>query len=172
MEKKEIILQEEADRIIRQHVYVSMGFGLIPIPFVDAAGLAVICFNLSRKLAQLYNVHYTGKKAIMGVLLSFTDDAAIFFARKTIFPKIVVLMTASLSKFIPGAGQAVGMSAMPVISGATTYAVGKVINLHFASGGTFLSFNPDKAKAYYEKMFAEGKQVAADMEKRKAQSAG
>jgi len=41
--------------------------------------------------------------------------------------------------------------------------VGKVFMQHFASGGTFLNFNPDEVKEYYSQMFQEGKQVAADM---------
>ena len=37
---------------------------------------------------------------------------------------------------------------MPVIAGAA-YAVGKVFIQHFASGGTFLTFDPEKVRAHY-----------------------
>jgi len=38
---------------------------------------------------------------------------------------------------------------MPIVAGAATYAIGKVFVRHFASGGTFLTFNPEKVKDYY-----------------------
>jgi len=52
---------------------------------------------------------------------------------------------------------------MPITAGAVTYAVGKVFHQHFASGGTFLSFDPDKVRDYYAEMLREGKTVAANM---------
>ena len=52
---------------------------------------------------------------------------------------------------------------MPLIAGASTYAVGKVFYRHFASGGTFLTFDPEKARAYYEEMFQKGKDVVKGM---------
>ena len=69
----------------------------------------------------------------------------------------------TLAKAIPGIGTTAGVVAMPILGGATTYATGKVFIQHFASGGTFLSFNPDKVKAYYEEMLKEGQKVAVDM---------
>ena len=36
---------------------------------------------------------------------------------------------------------------------------------HFESGGTFLDFDPAKAKQPFEKMFKEGKNVAARIDK-------
>ncbi|MCI5140318.1 MAG: hypothetical protein D3909_00955 [Candidatus Electrothrix sp. ATG1] len=64
---------------------------------------------------------------------------------------------------IPLAGHAVGLVAMPITAGATTFAVGKVFNQHFSSGGTFLTFDPEKVRDYYNSMFEKGKNVAAKM---------
>ena len=63
-------------------------------------------------------------------------------------------------KTIPIVGQTVGMLTMPIIAGATTYAVGKVFHQHFASGGTFLTFDPNEVKSYYTEMIEKGKSVA------------
>ena len=54
---------------------------------------------------------------------------------------------------------------MPVLAGAATYAVGKVFIQHFESGGTFLNFNPESVRGYYEAMFKEGQSVAENMKK-------
>jgi uncharacterized protein (DUF697 family) len=69
----------------------------------------------------------------------------------------------SLIKAIPVIGQIAGLFSAPILYGASTYATGKVYNQHFASGGTFLTFDPEKVKDYYTKMFEEGKKVAADI---------
>ncbi len=53
------------------------------------------------------------------------------------------------------------------VSFACTYAVGKVFSRHFAEGGTFLSFDPEEARAFYEEMFKEGQEVAAELKTRK-----
>ena len=41
-----------------------------------------------------------------------------------------------------------------------TYAAGRVFHQHFASGGTFLTFDPDKVREYYAQMLEEGKTIA------------
>ncbi len=42
------------------------------------------------------------------------------------------------------------MLTVPTFAAASTYAVGKIFVQHFESGGTVLSFNPDKVRDYYE----------------------
>jgi hypothetical protein len=51
----------------------------------------------------------------------------------------------------------VGVLAMPALAGASTYAVGKVFELHFASGGTFLNFNPKSVQQHYEQHLSSAK---------------
>ncbi len=46
----------------------------------------------------------------------------------------------------------------PIIAGASTYAVGRVFDTHFASGGTFLDFNLEKARQSYAELYQEAQQ--------------
>ncbi|MEI7823841.1 MAG: GTPase, partial [Chlorobiaceae bacterium] len=71
----------------------------------------------------------------------------------------------SLIKCIPLIGQTTGAITMPVISGASTYAIYKVFIQHFESGGTFLDLDPAKVKSYFAEQFTKGKKVAADLKK-------
>lgn len=73
------------------------------------------------------------------------------------------LVASSVSKIVPAVGQTAGVVTMPIIAGATTYALGKVFIQHFASGGTFLTFDPEQVKDYYADMFAEGQNVAENL---------
>ena len=49
------------------------------------------------------------------------------------------------------------MAAMPAVNGAFSYAVGRVFIRHFESGGTFLDFDADKVRGYFNEQFREGK---------------
>ena len=146
---------EEADRLIRNHVYGAMGVGLIPVPIVDFVALTGVQLNMLRRLAKLYEVPFSQDK--VKNLLSCLVGSAI--------PVGMAAPMASLLKAVPIVGQTVGVLGTSLTGGAVTYAVGKVFLQHFASGGTFLNFNPDEVKEYYAKMFQEGKLVVAEMGK-------
>ncbi|MDM8523248.1 DUF697 domain-containing protein [Desulfococcaceae bacterium HSG8] len=148
----EDVSKEAIDRLIRHHVYGSMAVGLIPLPLVDFASMTAIQLNMLRVLAKRYGVPFS-KDMVKNILSSLVGGAVPVAASGP--------LAASLAKAVPAAGMTVGVVTMPIISGATTYAVGKVFVQHFASGGNFLTFNPEKVKDYYAKMFKQGKKVAS-----------
>ena len=150
--------KEELDKTIRHHVWGAMGVSLVPIPLVDLAALTGVQINLVRVLAKQYEIPFLKDtvKNILSVLIGSATPVA-----------VGVPLAASLAKFIPFLGEAIGVITMPIVAGASTYAVGKVFIQHFASGGTFLTFNPEKVKAYYAEMFKEGEKVTTEMKKEK-----
>jgi uncharacterized protein (DUF697 family) len=143
------------EKIIRNHLLASVGMGLIPIPLVDLAGLAGIQLNMLRKLAKTYDVPFSEEKgkSLIAALLGGG------------IPSLGAESVISFVKTVPLVGQTVGSLTMPVIAGASTYAVGKVFVQHFASGGTFLNFNPEQVREYYAQMFAKGKAAGEDLNK-------
>ncbi len=146
---------EETDRILRHHVWASAGVACFPLPLADFAGLTLIQILMIRKLAEMFNIPFL-KGGVRNILSALTGAA---------LPVASGPMTASLMKFIPVAGQGIGIAAMPIMAGAATYAVGKVFVQHFASGGTFLTFDPQKVRDYYAEMFREGQRITAEMKK-------
>jgi uncharacterized protein (DUF697 family) len=50
---------------------------------------------------------------------------------------------------------ALGLLGALTLPSASTYALGKVFTEHFESGGTFLTFDPEKARALYDKALTE-----------------
>ncbi len=145
------VSKEETDRILRQHAWASMGVGLIPLPLADLAGLTIVQLNMLRKLAKAYNVPFF-KGVVKNILYSLGSGA---------LPVAVSgPVAASMMKIVPVAGQGLSAATMPVAASASTYALGKIFIQHFASGGTFLTFDPEKVKAYYAEMFEEGEKVA------------
>ncbi len=146
----------ELDKVVRYHVWGAMGVGLVPVPLVDVAGIMGIQLNLLRMLARMYGAPFR-KDASRNIVSAFLGGVAPAAIEPTLFSSVV--------KIIPVMGQTAGVVSMPILAGASTYAIGKVFIQHFASGGTFLTFDPQQVKAYYAHMFAEGKDVAAEMRK-------
>jgi uncharacterized protein (DUF697 family) len=147
----------EASTTLRNHVLGAMGVGLIPIPIVDLVALTGIQLNLLRKLAAEYDVPFSEDlvKNILGSLIG--GSVPVLFARGFF----------SVLKGIPVIGQTTSALTMPVLAGATTYAVGKVFIQHFASGGTFLTFDPDKVRDFYNEMYKEGQNIASNLNNKK-----
>jgi uncharacterized protein (DUF697 family) len=144
---------EQISKLIRHHIYGAMAVGLVPIPMVDFLGVTGIQLNMVRKMAAYYDIPFS-KEMTKNLIISLIGGA---------IPASAAFPVASSVKFIPIIGQSLGAVSMPVIAGASTYAVGKVFYRHFASGGTFLTFNPEKARTYYEEMFQQGKKIVKGM---------
>ena len=154
-ESSSSLREQLADRIIRENVLWAAGGGLIPVPVIDVLAITLVEVKMLRELAKLYNVPFREGQA-KSIVISL---AAGFGA-----PLVGAAIGASAAKFIPFAGYFMGMLAIPGVAAAFTYAVGKVFLQHFASGGTFLDFDPKKVRAYFARQFEEGKLVAAKIQ--------
>ncbi|MBF0303289.1 MAG: DUF697 domain-containing protein [Desulfamplus sp.] len=140
----------KANQIIKNRMIASIAVGMIPFPLIDIAALTGIQMDTVRALAILYDVKFSddiGKTAIA----SLTGG---------LFPVATGPLFSSILKSIPVAGQLIGTLSMPVIAGASTCAVGRVFVQHFESGGTFLTFDPKKVKAYFDEEYEKGKAFA------------
>jgi uncharacterized protein (DUF697 family) len=143
---------------LKNHIIASMGVGLIPLPLVDLVALTGIQVNMLRKLAKSYDIPFFQDK-VKNILASLIGGG---------LPVTLSGVFASLLKSVPIVGQTTGALAMTILAGATTYAVGKVFIQHFESGGTFLNFNPDSVRQYYEAMFKEGQSITENLKKEKS----
>ncbi|MBL7825380.1 MAG: SHOCT domain-containing protein [Saprospiraceae bacterium] len=150
---KKAMNQEEkkykASEIIKTHVGYSLGAALVPFPGADLLAVSAVQLNMLRQLAKLYQVGFMdvlGKNIISAVVGSSA-------AR----------LGASLVKAIPGVGTIIGELSMPVLSGASTWALGRVVSNHFQNGGTLEDLDVTKAKKSYETEVEEGKKVAESM---------
>jgi uncharacterized protein (DUF697 family) len=168
------VSREETDKIIRQHMWSSMGVSLIPIPLIDFTAITVIQFNMIRKLSRQYGVPLIKKntksfRSLIVFLASLADDFALGVFRKTMLPAVSASLATSLTKAVPVAGQSIGVATAPVINGGFTYAIGKMMVRQFESGESFFTLNPEKEKEYYMEMFTEGTKIAIEMQKEKNQ---
>ncbi|CAK8714541.1 MAG: DUF697 domain-containing protein [Candidatus Electrothrix sp. AW5] len=139
--------KEDVDRIVRRHVYAAMGGGLFPVPLVDFLLILGIQLNMLRKISSLYHLPFAKNrvKNLLGALIGGTFSSS-----------CGIQLGARIAKIIPVLGQTAAVATVCTSAGASTYAIGKIFNRHFAQGGTFLSFDPKEAATFYQKMFTEG----------------
>ncbi len=136
---------QKSYEIIKNHVAFSLGAALIPLPGADLLAVSGVQLNMLRQLAKLYDVSFMdslGKNIIKAVA---SGSAA--------------RVGASLVKAIPGVGTIVGEISMPVLSGASTFALGKVVAGHFEKGGTLQDMDVKTTKEAYKESMDEGKKV-------------
>ena len=147
-------LDEQGTQCIKRYTMGSMAVGVIPFPVVDMAALAALQLKMLHTLAKTYDVEFKtslGRSAISSLVGGLAPVyAAAPFA-------------ASLSKFIPIVGHTVSYGSLVMLNGASTYAVGRVFQQHFASGGTFLTFDPESVRGYFAEQYEKGKQVVASL---------
>jgi uncharacterized protein (DUF697 family) len=143
--------KSKASEIILNHVGFALGGGFVPIPGADIATVSAIQINMMRQLSKLYGVPFMqdlGRNIISAVVGSS-----------------LARLGASLVKFIPGVGTLIGSLTMPVLSGASTYALGRVVAAHFHNGGTLNDLDFNMARKRYAETLDEAKVVVQNMDK-------
>ena len=141
-----------ADRIVRENMLWATGGGLIPVPMLDMIAITAVELKMLKELSSLYELPFR-EDQVKSILTSLLAGVGA--------PALGAAITASLLKTIPILGVLSGAIAVPGAAAALTYAVGKVFVQHFASGGTFLDFDPKKVREHFARQFEEGKLVAA-----------
>lgn len=139
----------QAQKSVSNYTTGSAAIGLILVPALDSALLLAAQVKMIKDLSDLYQIKFsehTTKSIIASLIGSIT-------------PLSLTTNLFSLCKGIPVVGQAVGILGMPVLGGASTFAIGQVFIQHFETGGTLLDFDPQKMKAYYMQQFEEGKKA-------------
>lgn len=143
----------EADRLIRQYIGWSCAGGLLPVPLLDIAAITTAQIQLVRELSALYGVPFQDHlgRNVVASLVGGVGSAAV---GRGIF--------CSVLKAVPVIGTLGGLISVPIVAGATTYALGQVFVEHFEKGGTLLNFDPKPMRAFFETKFKEGQKIARE----------
>jgi len=141
------LLLAKVESAINYSMLLSGGVGIVPIPVVDFVGVTAIQLALVKQLSSLYGVEYTTSAA------KRTISALIGGA----IPAFGSVTVASWVKLIPVVGTVLGGSAMMLLSGASTYAIGRIFAQHFEQGGTILDIEPRQVKKQFNEFYEAGK---------------
>jgi len=143
--------REKADEIVRSSVLWSMGLGLIPFPVADIVAVTAVQIDMIKQVSSVYEVDFSENQVKSWI--------------SALSGSILSRLAANALKLIPVYGSIIGGVSMAALSGASTYAIGQVFIKHFESGGTFLDFDVEDFKAFYEEQFEKGKAYAEDLAK-------
>lgn len=140
-----------ATEIVKRHSLYSAGVGIFAIPVVNVAGVAALQFKMLKELADHYDVPFQQDrvKSILSSLVGGVVSTQLGYG-----------MVGTIAK-LPLVGPIVSIATLPLFAGGITYAVGKVFITHFASGGTFLDFDPDKVRSYFNQQVGKVKSTVA-----------
>lgn len=148
--------EDRALAVVKKYMLGNAVASLFPIPIVDLLATTGIQLAMVRSVAHVYDVPFRQEavKEVVTTLITGlgTRMTALGFAY-------------SVMKLIPGAGTAVGAVTLTVLTGAITYAVGKVFILHFEAGGNVLNLDAKKMRAYFNEQFNEGLEKAKTLAK-------
>jgi uncharacterized protein (DUF697 family) len=128
----------------------SMGAGMIPVPIVDLAAISGIQLKMLSDLSTVYKIPFS-ENAAKSIIAALTGGLSAGY--------IAQRYAMSFLKSIPF----LGIVTTSVSAGAITWAIGKVFVKHFESGGTFLTFDTEKMKAYFADMYKQGKSAVTSL---------
>lgn len=147
---------EKSNEIIRRNVLWALGAGtvgsFVPVPIADAALIGAVQVKLLAQLSKNYDVPFS-KNAAKNAIGSLVGGLA---------PGLVAGAYGGLFRMVPVIGKYLTLATLPLFGAATTFALGKVFVQHFESGGTFLNFDPDATRKYFQEQYEKGKQLAAE----------
>lgn len=139
-----------ADGIVKNYVIGAVSVGIVPIPFVDIAGVAALQLRMISKLSDLYKRDFS--EEIVRSLIASLGGGFLGYG--------VGVMGLSAIKTVPGIGWMLGMVSVPIFLGASTYAIGKVFVKHYDEGGTIFDLNIEAYKEFKREQMEKGKAVA------------
>lgn len=140
---------EEVALVIKQHLYLSAGLGLVPIPLVDLAGFMAIQYDMTKKIARIYEVDFSQER-VRSIVISLLGS---------VLPVALTGTAASLLKFVPVIGHFATALTVSSLGSACTYAIGRVLVQHFETGGTLLDFDAEKMREHFKRELEIGKQT-------------
>lgn len=144
-------LTSRAKKTVKIHSVISGAMGVIPLPPLGVAMIIANSLKMLHKLSSIYGVEYRkdiGKAAISSFL---TGCGTFSISGRLIW---------GLSSVAPMAAPVIGVVTIPLFATSATYAIGQLFIQHFESGGTFLTFDPDKVRGHYAELFKEGGELA------------
>jgi uncharacterized protein (DUF697 family) len=129
-----------AKEIVKKYALYAGGAGLIPIPFLDFAAITGVEIKMLSELAKVYGVPFDADR-VRPIVASLIGGYA--------STKLGYGVGGTLIKGIPVIGPILGVLAVPSFGAGLSWAVGKVFIQHFASGGTFLDFDPETVRMHF-----------------------
>jgi uncharacterized protein (DUF697 family) len=145
-----------ADEIIRKHIKYAVMGGSIPAPVIDLAAVSAVHLAMLKELAANYGATFDARSA-RAFMTSVSGALAGLTAAR---------VAVSLMKILPGVGWTTGSLSQAVFTGATTFALGRLVRRLFRENRPLDELDVSTVTEELKSYFADGKTAAAATLKR------
>lgn len=149
-------LDLQAESLIKTYMMGAGAASLTPVPLIDLAAITAVQMRMIQKLAEHYGKSYS-ESPVRNTIASLGGAA--------VGQTGGVYLGISLAKAIPGIGWMLGIVSMPVLVGASTYAIGHVFAQHFKKGGSVFDIGVEDVRGYYKEQVEKGKEIAKSLKR-------
>lgn len=148
------IVSADSAAIIKRYSMWAAGAGVLPLPLIDMVLISGIQVKMVYELSKAHKLPFSESraKALIGSLIGSVVPYGVVGTS-------VVGGLASLLKAVPVVGPLITFTFCPALASASTYAVGRVFAQHFETGGTLLSFDAEKMRAFFRKEYDAARDV-------------
>lgn len=143
----------KAAETIKRNMLWSAGAGVLPVPALELVAITAVELKLVKELADIYGVGYRRDLAKAAILSLIGSLGSVTLGKMLAFSGL---------KSIPVLGYVFAVASTPMLSAAITYAIGRIFETHFETGGTLLDFDASRVREYFRTEFSNGMKVAAD----------
>lgn len=140
-----------ADEIIRKHMKFAVMGGSIPAPVIDLAAVGAVHLAMIKELASNYGTSFDARSA-RAFMTSVSGALAGLTAAR---------LAASLMKILPGVGWTTGSVAQALFTGASTFALGRLVRRLFRENRSLDELAVSTATEELTSYFEVGKDAAA-----------
>ena len=139
--------EQRALVLVKRHLPWAAGAGALPLPCIEFAAIVAVQLRMLAKLSETYGVPFRQQaaKSIVATLM-------VTLVQNTLYGGLAMAV-----KFVPVVGTLLGITVLPAVAAAGTYAIGKVFITHFEAGGTFLEFDPKKVQKHFQSEFEKAR---------------
>lgn len=146
--------RKKADDIVRRFTIIAAGVGVVPSPSVNSIAVLGLELQMINELATAYTFPFPTKLAMSKVFISLIGSLGpVYFALKS---------RAALGA-VPVFGQLLSASIYSISGAISVYAVGKIFQKHFESGGTLISKDNRLLKKMFKEHYEEGKEIVPQL---------
>lgn len=138
---------------IKRNMLWSAGAGILPVPALELVAITTVELKLVKELADIYGVDYRRDLAKAAIFSLIGSLGSVTLGK---------MLAYSSLKSIPVLGYAFAVASVPILSAAVTYAIGRIFEAHFETGGTLLDFDASRVREYFRTEFSNGMKVAAE----------
>ncbi len=137
---------ERAEKVIQNYLVWTGAAGVIPIPLLDTAAVAGLQVKMLQEIGLIYDQKLSEHwvKSTIGALTAGSVAMSV--------SKSFGLSVVGAVPFIGGLAK---LLLAPGVAAASTYALGRIFIIHFESGSSFLSLDPQKYKTHMAILMAK-----------------